>query len=81
MQVGLASMADRVEHPYDVGSFARYTGKTKEAKEMRQKKVFGCRHCLYRSPGLENAQPSQNGDINQRKRFTLDGLISHAKEK
>ena len=87
MQVGLASMADReflpmrVEHPYDVGSFARYTSKTKEAKEMRQIKVFGCRHCLYRSPELENARPSQNGDNNRRKRFTLDGLISHAKEK
>jgi len=86
MQVGLASMADRefrpmrVEHPYDVGSFARYTSKTKEAKEMRQMKVFGCRHCLYRSPGLENVRAS-HADINRRKRFTLVGLISHAKEK
>jgi hypothetical protein len=87
MEIGLASVTDgeflsvRVEYPYDVGSFARYTSKTKEAKEMRQMKAFGCRHCQYRSPELESARPSQNGDKNPRKRFTLDGLISHAKEK
>ena len=64
-----------VEHPYDVGSFARYTDKTTEVKDMRQTnlKMIGCRHCLYRSPGLENARSSQNGDNNRCKRFTLDG--------
>ncbi len=56
MQVGLVSVAEvltlGIDQPYDAGSFAKYTTQTNEAKEMRQMKVFGCRHCQDRRPEL-----------------------------
>ena len=58
-----------------------YTAKTNEAKEMRQMKVFGCRHCQPGSPELANMPPPRKDDEHWRKRFTFDGLISHVKEK
>jgi hypothetical protein len=69
MTIRLVSKANEAvalgsKHPYEAGSLAKYTARTKEAKEMRKMKVFGCRHCRL-----------------WRKRFTFDGLISHAKEK
>jgi hypothetical protein len=87
MQVELVSVAEADalgdKHPYDAGSFAKYSARTKEAKKMRQMKVFGCRHCQ-----IENSEPAiarlarNRGRLQVwQKRFTFDGLISHAKEK
>jgi hypothetical protein len=82
MQVELIIMADAAreilgtEHPYVAGSIAKYTARTNDAKKMRQMKVFGCRHCQCR-----NSEPARNNDHVWRKRFTFNGLVSHAKEK
>ncbi len=85
MQVGLVSVAEvltlGIDQPYDAGSFAKYTTQTNEAKEMRQMKVFGCRHCQDRRPELAIAQPPRNDDNHRQRRFTFNGLVSHAKEK
>ena len=85
MQVELISTADAVtlgaEHPYVAGSFARYTARTNDAKTMRPMKVFGCRHCQWRNSEPAIARPARNYDYLSRKRFTFDGLVSHAKEK
>ena len=69
------------DNPYEAGSFAKYTARTKEAKEIRKMKVFGCRHCQHVNPELTTAlRARKSGHLGQ-KRFTFDGLISHAKEK
>jgi hypothetical protein len=85
MQVGLISVAEyaalSAERLYDAGSLARYTAKTNQAKEIRQMEVFGCRHCEPRSPDKVIVPPSWNVDGHWRRRFTFDGLVSHAKEK
>ena len=85
MQVELISMADAValgaKHPYVAGSFAKYTALTNEMKKMRQMKVFGCRHCQCRNSDPAIARPARDNDHLWRKRFTFNGLISHAKEK
>jgi len=85
MQVEFISPADAVtlcaEHPYVARSFAKYTARTNEAKKMRQMKAFGCRHCQCRNSEPEMARPARNNDHLWRKRFTFDGLVSHAKEK
>jgi hypothetical protein len=69
------------KYPYEAGSFAKYTARTKEAKEMRKMKVFGCRHCQHRSPEPTIARPARKSGHLWQKRFTFDGLISHTKEK
>ena len=69
------------KYPYDVGSFAKYTARTNKAKKMRQMKEFGCRHCQYGNPEPAIAQPARKGGHPSQKRFTFDGLVSHAKEK
>jgi hypothetical protein len=85
MQVELISMADAVtlcaEHPYVARSIAKYTARSNEAKKMRQMKAFGCRHCQCRNSEPEIARPVRNNEHLWRKRFTFDGLVSHAKEK
>ncbi len=85
MQVELLSVADAValgaKCPYDAGSFAKYTARTNEAKEMRQMKVFGCRHCQCRNSESAIARPAGNNGHIWQKRFTFNGLVSHAKEK
>ena len=87
MQVELASKYTDTallrKYPYDVGSFANYTAQTNKAKKMRQMNEFGCRHCQYRSPELAAlpARPTRKGGHPSQKRFTFDGLVSHAKEK
>jgi hypothetical protein len=85
MQVVLPLMDDiailNAEYPYHAGAIAMYTAKTNEAKEIRQMKVFGCRHCRPRSTELANVPPPRKGDDGWRKRFTFDGLVSHVKEK
>jgi len=85
MQVELAStrevLAVLYKYPYDAGSVAKYTARTNKAKKMRQMKEFGCRHCQYRKPEPAIARPARNGGDSSQKRFTFDGLVSHAKEK
>ena len=87
MQVELISMTDAAsvilgtKHPYAAGSFAKYTARTNDAKMMKQMKVFGCRHCQCRNPEPAIALPTLNNDHLSRKRFTFNGLVSHAKEK
>ena len=85
MQVGLLSTDDltilSTEYPYHAGSITMYTAKTNQAKEMRQMKVFGCRHCQPRSPELAIVPPPRKDDDHWRKRFPFDGLVSHVKEK
>lgn len=85
MQVELIPMANAAtlgaEYPYDIGSFAKYTARTKKAKEMREMKVFGCRHCQCRNSEPAITLPGRDNDHLWWKRFTFDGLVSHAKEK
>ncbi|KAI0296397.1 hypothetical protein BC826DRAFT_1004776, partial [Russula brevipes] len=85
MQVRLISRAEGfvlgINYPYEAGSFARYSARSKEAKEMAQMKVFGCRHCQRKATFSEIMRPSRNEDNHSSKRFTFNGLISHAKEK
>jgi hypothetical protein len=87
MQVELISMADAAnvilgtKHPYAAGSFAKYTARTNDAKKMRQMKVFGCRHCQCRNSESATARPARNNEHLSQKRFTFNGLVSHAKEK
>ena len=85
MQIELIPIADAAtlgaKHPYDIGSFAMYTARTDKAKEMREMKVFGCRHCQCRNSEPAIARPARNNDHLWRKRFTFNGLVSHAKEK
>lgn len=82
MQVEFISMADDMtrtsgtKHPYVAGSFARYTARTNDAKKMRQMKVFGCRHCQLRDWQYRNSE-----QVAIARRFTFNGLVSHAKEK
>ena len=85
MQVALISMAAAhalwAEHPHDAGSFALYTSRADKAEEMRQTKTFGCRHCQHRNINPETAQPLRRIDDHMERRFTFNGLVSHAKEK
>lgn len=85
MQVELISMADAVtlgtKYMYIAGSFAMYTARTDGAKRVRQMKVFGCRHCQCGNSEPAIARPARDNDHLWRKRFTFNGLISHAKEK
>jgi len=86
MQVELIPMADAVsfgpkDPAYVAGSFAKYTARTNDAEKMRQMKVFGCRHCQCRNSEPEIARPARNNDHLWRKRYTFNGLVSHAKEK
>lgn len=78
MELKLVTAADALAmmsgRQYAAGSFALYTAHTNKAKEMRQTKTFGCRHCqqvLFKP---------KNGDHVDRL-FTFDGLVSHVKEK
>ena len=85
MQVELAATLEvsavLYKYPYDAGSLAKYTARTNKAKKMRQMKEFGCRHCQYSKPEPAIARPARNGGDPSQKRFTFDGLVSHAKEK
>ncbi|KAF8496548.1 hypothetical protein F5888DRAFT_1890115 [Russula emetica] len=84
MQVELISMADATlgaKHPYVTGSSAKYTARTNKAKKLRQMKVFGCRHCQCRDSEPVITLPARNNDHLWGKRFTFNGLVSHAKEK
>ena len=85
MQVALVSVAEAhallAEHPYDAGSFASYTSRTKKAVEMRQTRTFGCRHCQHRNVNPEIVQPLREIEAHAERRFTFNGLVSHAKEK
>jgi hypothetical protein len=85
MRVELLSMDDAVtlaaKYPYVAGSFAKYTARTNEAKDMRQMRVFGCRHCQCRNSEPAITRPAQNSEHFWRKQFTFNGLVSHAKEK
>lgn len=78
MQVALVSADEAVAlmagHKYDAGSLALYTARKDKAKEMRQTKMFGCRHCQHEIPKSARA-PSLE------RRFTFDALVSHAKAK
>ncbi|KAI9458581.1 hypothetical protein BJY52DRAFT_1119536 [Lactarius psammicola] len=85
MQVALVSTAEAVAlmagHQYDTGSFAFYTARTDKANKMRQTKTFGCRHCQHEIPKPTRARRTQNSGDRVEKRFTFNGLVSHAKEK
>ncbi|KAI9438669.1 hypothetical protein H4582DRAFT_190173 [Lactarius indigo] len=85
MEVALISTAEAVTlmagHQYDAGSFALYTARTDGANKMRQTKTFGCRHCQPEILKPTRARRSQNRGDRVEKRFTFDGLVSHAKEK
>ncbi|KAI9509039.1 hypothetical protein F5148DRAFT_1190821 [Russula earlei] len=78
MQIELLSPVEALnalfKHPYEEGAFAKYSVGPKKAKQM---KVFGCRHC----PDTRAEPTSRSSDAYQQKRFTFNGLISHAKEK
>jgi len=65
---------------YNERSLAKYSpDRSDGAKQM---KVFGCRHCQYTSLEETITPPqSRNGDAPRQRRFTFNGLISHAKEK
>ena len=82
MQVELTPVANAVtsgaKYPYIARSFAKYSARTNEAMKMREMKVFGCRHCQCRNSEPTISRPARN---NVQKRFTFDGLVSHAKEK
>ncbi|KAH9051082.1 hypothetical protein EDB87DRAFT_1572314 [Lactarius vividus] len=85
MEVALLSTAEAVAmtagHQYDAGSFASYTARTDEASKMRQTKTFGCRHCPHEILKPTKARRSQKSGDRGERRFTFDGLVSHAKEK
>ncbi|KAH9027040.1 hypothetical protein EDB84DRAFT_316249 [Lactarius hengduanensis] len=84
MEVALASTAEAVAmtagHQYDAGSFALYTARTDEANKIRQTKTFGCRHCPHEILKPTRARRSQKSGDRGERRFTFDGLVSHAKE-
>lgn len=85
MQVALVSAEEAAAltagHDYDAESFALYTAHTDNAKKMRQTKTFGCRHCQHEILKPTRARRSQNSGDRGERRFTFDGLVSHAKEK
>ncbi|KAH9003475.1 hypothetical protein EDB86DRAFT_2826608 [Lactarius hatsudake] len=85
MEVALVSAAEAVAmtagHQYDAGSFALYTARTDEANKIRQTKTFGCRHCPHEILKPTRARRSQKSGDGGERRFTFDGLVSHAKEK
>ncbi|KAH9074257.1 hypothetical protein EDB83DRAFT_2219195 [Lactarius deliciosus] len=84
MEVALVSTAEAVAmtagHQYDTGSFALYTARTDEANKMRQTKTFGCRHCLHEILKPTRARRLQKSGDRGERRFTFNGLVSHAKE-
>jgi len=64
---------------YDEGSCIKYNrDRSDKAKRM---KVFGCRHCQYRSSDQAITLLSRNSNARRQQRFTFNGLISHVKEK
>ncbi|KAH8987902.1 hypothetical protein EDB92DRAFT_1801144 [Lactarius akahatsu] len=68
-------------HQYDAGSFALYTARTDEANRIGQTKTFGCRHCPHEILKSTRARRSQKSGDRGERRFTFNGLVSHAKEK
>jgi len=88
MQVALLSEDDarlKLHYPFSPGSYAKLSGKTPDAVELRGKKIFGCRHCLKAATsGVEaissnGATPSTtpaSGPL-----MSFDGLVSHLKAK
>src|SRR6266404_6911614 len=86
MQLALASTTEAVAlmagYPYRAGSFELYTDSTDASDKMRQTKTFGCRHCQHKIvKSNKRAHYSQNASDLMQRRFTFDGLVSHAKEK
>ncbi|KAI0301661.1 hypothetical protein B0F90DRAFT_1719078 [Multifurca ochricompacta] len=70
-----------VDHLYEAGSFAWYSSRNNEAKEIRQTKTFACRHCRYRTLKPTPPRLSRTGDSHVQRWFTFNGLVSHAKER